>query len=851
MKQALFILGALILTTGTVYATPIQDIQYTTSPGGESPLAGQVVTITGLVTAESYAFGGDYYFVQDAAPPWTGIRVNDPGRAVAQGDEVTLSGTVAEISGMTVIQNVTAFQILSSHNPLYSPFLVTTGSLAMEANEGCLLQVANVSVTNPSAGNGEFEVNDGSGVCRIDDAAEWYFWPELNQQIGSVVGVVDYLSGGFKLEPRLTFDITLPGRLRTLQWVQQVRQSDLIALRDSSYATGDTVEIIGIVTMPTGLSYAGAGVKFNFQDVHGGPWSSVLSYDPDSSAFPTLFEGDSVRVTGRVSEYFTSPSGMTEIFITEPIEYWIGSPSAVPPEPVVNTGDLRWPTTAEQWGTVTVKVQNCVVTANNLPFNEWKVDDGSGSVSIDDDSDSLNNFIRPPMGTSIQQIRGWVYHHYGYYTDSTTYKIEPLYLSDIVIGSGPPDVLNCTRGPGVPHEADPVEITCQIVDNSLVESAAVYYRVNGGAFQQEPLFYSNGYWSGEIPDAVQNPGNWVDYFIRAIDDSGYVGLEPPDTSFEMFCYPVTTGSVLSMQDLQATPWPSKNSPFKGYNVTVEGVVTGDTSVYSRYEAYVLQDADQPWSGTFVSWISNQLTRGQQVKVTGLVTEADPVWTYKWGGLTKIIDVDTVMITGTGTRTPLVISTGSLAQGSPSAEMYEGVLVTVNNVTVTSVNQYDWSIDDGSGACLMDDDAAAIDSTFWQSIQPYSTFNRVTGFFTYSFGTYKISLRDPDDYDGFAAVEEIQPAQAFAFKLGDNYPNPFNSATRIDYTLPTTQHVRMVVYNLMGQRVRVLVEGTQTAGKHTALWDGRDASGNPTTSGMYFYRLQAGDRIECRKMVMLK
>ncbi len=851
MKRMATILGIslmLAIQMGVALATSIYDIQYTTNPNGNSPLAGQVVTITGLVTAEGYAFGGDFYFVQDDDPPWSGIRVNDPQNAVAQGDEVTLTGTVAEVAGMTVIQNITSFEILSSGNDLYAPMILTTGSLAAEGNEGCLVQLANATVSNPSAGDGEFEVNDGSGSCRVDNEAEWYYWPKLNETLASIAGVVDYVAGGFKVEPRLTFDITPPGRTRTLQWVQQVRYSDLLILNDGSYALGDTVEITGIVAMPTGLSYAGNGIKFLFQDTHGGPWSAIMSYDPDSSAFPALFEGDSVRVVGRVSEYLTTPSSMTEIFITEPITI-LGIGLQVPPEPVLPTGDLRWPTTAEQWGTVSVKVQDAVVTVNNLPYNEWKVDDGSGSVSVDDDSDSLNNFIRPPVGTMIQEIRGWVYHHYGYYTDSTTYKIEPLYLWDIVIGSGPPDIISVVREPGVPHEGDPVSIVCEITDNSLVESATIHYRVNNGSYQTADMAFTGGfYWEGEIPEGSE--GDWVDYYIVAEDDSGFTGTEPPDLEYENFCYPITAGAVLSMADLQYTPWPSGNSPFEGYVATVEGVITGDTSVYALYEAYVLQDADTPWSGTFVSWIPDTLLLGQKVKVTGMVTEADPAWPYKWGGLTKLIDITSVEVTGTGTHSPLNVTTWDLSLENPEVESYEGVLVSVQDVQVTSNNLYDWTVNDGSGGCLMDDDACALDSFFAQ-ITPGSTLERITGFFTYSFGTYKIELRDSADFAGFVGVQDNTPLTPLVFRLEPNYPNPFNAATRLSYTLPQTMPIKLVIYNLAGQQVRTLVEATQTAGLHSAIWDGRDALGLPVSSGVYFYRLQARDYLQSYKMVLLK
>ncbi len=847
-KTGIAALALLLILTTIAGAETIYEIQYTTDPSGDSPLVGQEVTITGLVTAEGYAFGGAYYFVQDADPPWSGIRVDDADRAVAQGDEVQVTGTVAEVDGMTVIQDVTAFEILSSGNDLYDPLVVNTAGLPAEAHEGCLMRVENVTVTDPGAGCADFQVDDGSGACWIGADAEWYYWPAMDEEFAYINGVLNYVDGQFKLEPRITRDITPPGRVRTIQWIQQVRYSDLLNIEDMSYALGDTVEVTGIVTMPTGLSYAGLGIKFIYQESHGGPWSAVLSYDPDSTAFPSLFEGDSVKVVGYVSEYSTGPSNMTEIFIIEPIQL-LGIGLDVPEEPILPTGDLRWPTTAEQWGTVMVKVQDATVINNNLPYNEWTVDDGSGAVHVDDDSDSLQNFIRPPVGTQIAEIRGWVYHHYGDYGDSSTYKLEPLYLSDIIIGSGPPDILDVVREPAVPHEGDPVSIICEITDNSQVTSGTIHYRVNNGAFQEAELEFTGGfYWEGEIPEATA--GDWIDFYITAEDDSGNVGIEPPDTSLEMFCYPVTEGEVLDIADVQYTPWPAGNSPFNGYEVTIEGVVTGDTTFNNTWEAYALQDADSPWSGICVSWISDQLERDQRVRITGTVTESDPDWTFKWGGLTKLIECTSVEVVGTGSTTPLEVSTYDLSPANADVESYEGVLVTVRNVTVTSVNQYDWSVDDGSGECLIDDDASRMDSLF-AMITPGSTFERITGVFVYSFGSYKIELRDWDDYEGFVGIKDAQPAVAYEFQLNPAFPNPFNASTTITYTLPRMSPVKLVVYNLLGQQVKTLVNGTQTAGAHSAVWDGKDAFGRPVSSGMYIYRIQAGEHLELRKMVLLK
>ncbi len=78
-----------------------------------------------------------------------------------------------------------------------------------------------------------------------------------------------------------------------------------------------------------------------------------------------------------------------------------------------------------------------------------------------------------------------------------------------------------------------------------------------------------------------------------------------------------------------------------------------------------------------------------------------------------------------------------------------------------------------------------------------------------------------------------------FELGSNYPNPFNPSTFIPYQLPSSMHVRLEVFNLLGQRIATLVDGEQPAGFHTAEWDATDAAGQAVWAGVYLYRL-SGD-----------
>lgn len=92
-------------------------------------------------------------------------------------------------------------------------------------------------------------------------------------------------------------------------------------------------------------------------------------------------------------------------------------------------------------------------------------------------------------------------------------------------------------------------------------------------------------------------------------------------------------------------------------------------------------------------------------------------------------------------------------------------------------------------------------------------------------------------------EEILPED---FVLDQNHPNPFNPITEINFVLPAASNVSLDIYNIMGQKVATMADGFLEAGEHSVTWDGSDVA-----SGVYFYRLKAGEFIETRKMILLK
>lgn len=90
-----------------------------------------------------------------------------------------------------------------------------------------------------------------------------------------------------------------------------------------------------------------------------------------------------------------------------------------------------------------------------------------------------------------------------------------------------------------------------------------------------------------------------------------------------------------------------------------------------------------------------------------------------------------------------------------------------------------------------------------------------------------------------------------FVLEQNYPNPFNPSTTIRFALPEASQVSLKIYNARGQLVRTLVSGNYESGVHEIRWDARNDLGETVSSGMYFYRMQAGNFVESRKMVLLR
>ncbi len=86
---------------------------------------------------------------------------------------------------------------------------------------------------------------------------------------------------------------------------------------------------------------------------------------------------------------------------------------------------------------------------------------------------------------------------------------------------------------------------------------------------------------------------------------------------------------------------------------------------------------------------------------------------------------------------------------------------------------------------------------------------------------------------------------------DNYPNPFNPSTKIQFGLPEAGSTSIVIYNMLGQKIRTLTDDYRSAGRYEVTWDGTDDAGHTLGTGVYLYRLVSGQTSIIKKMMLIK
>ncbi len=651
--------------------------------------------------------------------------------------------------------------------------------------------------------------------------------------------------------------------------------------------SGDTIIVSGIVMCPSYLGAnpdssttlrAGAPAIY-LQDPNDKDWSGILVRDPDGSdAFSILDTGLSIKFKAVVNEYFTTTQLNVIDFQASDI---LGVETR--PQPVVLTLDSLFEkgTTnpdylAEKWEGVYVEFQNLTAVEPNVV--------GSGTFKIVDDNNTQMvvynkasyfrySFTAPQPGTRVERIRGYIEtrtsEQYGWF------MINPVYPDDIVYGDVfPPNVSDVVRDIAEVKFGENVNISSIVTDrDGTVESAQIVYDIN--SVHQLPIdmtVSNDSVWSGTIP--AQNDSALVSFYVKAIDNDGNVSFSPTDTVTGRYFYFVNDG--LTIQNVQYSPFGSGYSGYQNYTVTVSGRVSADTSDIpgdggSGAKVYI-QNGVGEWSGIQIFGTEAEgLKRGDLVNVTGIVNEQFGV--TRIGNLDQGVEItmlpnDGLYVEATEIATAVI---GTSSGGELPAESFESVLIKYTNVTVIDENA-DGNIgpDEGSGGSrnhgeILVADGSAVGTrvelqdggndyhNFWDSsfenepirVLQGSKFDELVGVLYYSFGNFKLIPRKNNDFIGYTDIDEtiILPK---VFSLSQNYPNPFNPTTVIKYSIPEVTNVKLKIYDMLGREIRTLVNQEQSAGVYNVEFNATNLS-----SGIYFYRMEAGSFVDSKKLLLLK
>lgn len=656
----------------------------------------------------------------------------------------------------------------------------------------------------------------------------------------------------------------------TIQDIQTVSAPALANCVDTTAYLGDTVVVTGVVvTHPdsnalTNTTRAQIWIRNGY-----GPFSGldvIQFFDPNNNGMASLLPGDSVQITGEVTEF---GPGETEILPIENININILGAGANIQPTLITACDLnnanqenQLPSGEPLEGSY-VELQN-VTVISVTPFSggtrvSYVVQDVNGCVvNISDrylvqrlpNGNPAGTFVAPAVGAQYDLIRGIVTHSPNGCTGSggRGYEINPTKESDYDLNDSLscPTASNIMRNVVTPTSSQTVTVSADIEDLDGVMSATLYYAVGVSNNSYTPVNMSlgsgsvlNGNWNGDIP--AQADGAFVKYYI-CTSDSNSNSCCFPDVpgSFDPLFYRVRDNGT-TIFDVQFVPNTFSNgtSGYLDMEVTVEGVVTASAEANNLGFVFIQQENELAWAGIMCTDNPSLATLlvGDKVNITGTVRENF--------GFTRLEDVSSVATAGTGTITPLALDPAIFSSYDfATNEAYEGMLIELTNPN-GSVNVVDnnpdapsnfaeWRLgndpfDPSNGTRVLtgrvtNSAYSSLNVSFVNDVQWASTdgimnvspvvvntgdqFDWVRGVIAYTFGNMKILPRNDMDFSGGVNVEDGLGHSIAA------YPNPVSELFNVDYTFSTTQvNATATVYDLMGRSMKQIAL-SEVAGKAT-------------------------------------
>jgi len=579
--------------------------------------------------------------------------------------------------------------------------------------------------------------------------------------------------------------------------------------RDS---TGASLWVDSVVTV-SGVVVAGYGVtgsrNFFLEMSQGGPWSGIMVYIPSSAGTFPVNVGDSLTLTGTVSEYY----GNTELIVSDTTNIQRNGTGTVPPPVVISTAHLDTsstssygPDSAEAYEGVLVRIENAFVTDTTAPHGGFWITDGDGFAIV------FNSYTYVPHIGDPLNVTGVVHTHYGWF------KLRPRSIDDIEVLSQHISVaystsrtslnvqftrpVNPTAGTNpanyiITPSLNVVSVTIDPLDSSLVH-LTTSEQTDGQAYQL----------------STQNLG-------------------VPDTEVVTF-YGGFTPIFNIQHEFVDTDTVTFESQWVGRIVTITGLITGERDAFP-YPFYFVQQGTGRWSGIQVydPQMSYTTVRGDSVIIAGTVTE--------YRGMTELVNILYYETVSSGhTVTPTPANTGDLnVTADTVAEGYEGVLIQTRTAAVVSDDPNNWQIDDGTGIAYVDNSSAYTYSPHvGDSVQ-------VTGNVRYINGNFNINPREDGDINVvFTGISEVPSVNIKSVEIlpAISLTGSFN----LRFVVARKTRVVVNLYNIAGQKVVNVMDRELTSGIHEIHADLRGMS-----PGVYFFKVESDGEAFLRKVIVVR
>ena len=785
---------------------------------------GELTATIGVVTATTeYGTAGPVY-MQDAT---AGIAIYDYTTAqnVSNGDEILVIGEVDIYNGLVEIKNVN-FMVLSTGNDVEPVEVTWADIMDAESYEGQLVVMKGCDTlatgldwaVNAGSNKGVnlVDKNDSTFLCYIDKDTDIDGSPKPTVWPINITGIVgDYR--GAQLLPRSLADFNPNSAPGPFAWINPADSTVITSLDDPM-----------LVDVVVGMD----SVKALFAN-----WTKAVDNDPnDTVTYEMMFIGDG-------------------------------------PEDAITTTDTA----------ITIPLNMAAPYEMNGVYTIYlKASDLDGAESLSDTITVTFDFPAPPMVVNADVVL----------VDGT-----PMYYVefDMPVVAEPADftVLNLTTpGSEVATAVAAVSANAVMVTAPLAEDDVVSLIVDGVTAVGGTLTMADT----TAPQVV-----YIPFSANHPEDAGKI-IESFDENTGLFWAPTGSGSTRGILtsstfasvdsnvyqgtgsgrlDLLDDPAVAGGWYVRLYhtlshqvksNSTLMFLVKGTGNVEMRISAKDTGYEQGPWKR--VSLCENDW----QVVSFDLANDVPEGWITGNG----VIEGETMLIEAIHMRSTEDSDVVLYIDGFTERQVLSPVDVTLNVMMHEWLRRGDFALAtdyvdvagtmNGWGGTPMILDDFDGDTTYSITIPmlPYSrmefkfringSWNDATAEFPYggparvisSVRTYNYSYTYWYNNDTLIDVPEAVDAIPVEFALHQNYPNPFNPMTTIDFDLPEIADVSLVIYDITGRKVRTLVsESNIDAGFKRIVWNGRDDMGNSVATGMYIYRLQAGDYVDVKKMSFLK